>query len=582
MERTMHNGELRISDVGKTVTLIGWVNRRRNLGSLVFIDLRDYTGMVQVTFDEAMTGQIKDVRTEYILQVRGVVCRKEVPNPKLPTGEVEVKVSEVHILNTAQTPPIIVGDEDTLEDTRLRYRYLDLRSQKLQDILRMRSRVTLSARKFLSEEGFCEVETPILSNPTPEGARDYLVPSRLNAGSFYALPQSPQIYKQLLMIGGLEKYFQIARCFRDEDLRSDRQPEFTQIDIEMSFVEEEDIWGVVERLMKRIFREVKGVDIEDRFLRIPYEECMTRFGSDKPDLRFGLECSDVSDLFAHTSLEAFRNVLSNHGAVTALYVEGQARSFSRRKIEELEAQAKEFGAKRLSYLKLESGTLSGNIAKALSEGEKRSLVERFGMKDGDLLLMIAGEKRIAQFSIGAVRRTLGHQLGLIQPGYKFLWVTDFPMFEWSGEESRWVAAHHPFTAPKASDVDKLLRDPEHCYSRAYDLVLNGYELLSGSIRIHDQALQEKVFEAIGMTKEQAQEKFGFFLEAFKYGAPPHGGVGIGLERLVMILAGTENIRDVVAFPKTNSASELMSGCPHAVPDKSLQELHITVTQSENE
>ncbi|MBQ1505958.1 MAG: aspartate--tRNA ligase [Erysipelotrichales bacterium] len=579
MKRTVYNGTLRLSDVGKEVTLIGWVAKRRNLGSLVFIDLRDHTGIVQITFDETMADKIKDVRTEYILQVSGIVAKKGVPNPKLETGEVEVLVKDVKIINRAETTPIIVSDDaDTLEDTKLKYRYLDLRTPRLQKILRMRNKVTWVARQYLNGEGFTEIETPILSNPTPEGARDYLVPSRLNPGSFYALPQSPQIYKQLCMVAGFEKYFQIARCFRDEDLRSDRQPEFTQIDIEMSFIEEEDIWGVVENLMKRIFKEIKNVDLEEHFVRIPYDTCMEKYGSDKPDLRFDMPCTDVSSVFANTGFEAFRNILADKGIINALKVEGKAGEYSRKKIEELEREAKSFGCKRLSYLKLENGMYSGNVAKVVSDAEKDALTKVLDVHDGDIVFLIADEKRVAQTSLGAVRKKAARDLNMIKPGYKFLWVTDFPMFEYSKEENRYVAAHHPFTAPNAEDVDKLMTDPEHCYSRAYDLVLNGYELLSGSIRIHDQDLQEKVFEAIGMTKEEAYEKFGFFIDAFRYGTPPHGGVGIGLERLVMILADTENIRDVVAFPKTNSASELMSGSPHPVPLKSLSDLHIEVSK----
>ena len=579
MERTCYNGELRKSDVGKEVTLIGWVAKRRNLGSLVFIDLRDHTGLVQITFDEKMAEEIKDVRNEYILQVKGTVCAKEVPNPKLATGEIEVKVLTVKIINTAINPPIIIADDaDTLEDTRLKYRYLDLRKAHLQQILRLRNKVTLIARNYLNEQGFCEVETPILGNPTAEGARDYLVPSRLNPGSFYALPQSPQLYKQLLMVGGFEKYFQIARCFRDEDLRSDRQPEFTQIDIEMSFIEEKDIYKVVEDLMIKIFSEIKNIELQPDFLKLKYDDCLERFGSDKPDLRFGMECHKVNAIFKDTSFQIFKTVLENKGYLNALVVKNSADKYSRKKIDELTEIAKGFGAKGLAFLKLENKVYTGSLAKVLSETELNELTKELKIEENDLVLFVADTKHIAQVSLGAIRSKLGHELNLIEPGYKFLWVTDFPMFEYSEEEKRYVAAHHPFTAPNAEDVNKLISDPEHCYSRAYDLVLNGYELLSGSIRIHDRQLQEKVFEAIGMTIEQAHEKFGYFMDAFQYGTPPHGGVGIGLERLIMILAGTDNIRDVVAFPKTNSASELMSSAPGKVDQKQLDDLHIKIAK----
>ncbi len=579
--RSINNGELRASHVGQHVTLVGWVNKRRNLGSLVFIDLRDRSGIVQLTFDETMAEQVKEVRNEYILQVEGeVVARKDV-NPKMATGEIEIKVEKVKIINTAETTPIMIADDPgALEDTRLKYRYLDLRRDQIKNNLMLRHKVTMVARKYLDDLDFLEVETPILCKSTPEGARDYLVPSRIFNGRFYALPQSPQIYKQLLMVGGIEKYFQIARCFRDEDLRADRQPEFTQIDIEMSFIEEEDIWGVVEGLMKKIFKEVKGIDLEEHFIRIPYVECMRRFGSDKPDTRFGMEIQDISDVFANTEFEIFKNVLAQKkGMINCLVVENAADKFSRKDLDKLTEFVKIYGAKALSYLKCANGELTGSIAKVTSEAEKAELIKRFGLKDNDMVLVIADVQKTVQASLGALRVKLGKELGLIDESkFNFLWVTNFPMFEYSEEEQRFVAAHHPFTSPNLEDLDKLMNDKENCYSRAYDLVLNGYELLSGSIRIHDQKVQEQVFEAIGMTMEEAQEKFGFFLDAFKYGTPPHGGVGIGLERLVMILAGTDNIRDVVAFPKTASASDLMSEAPNRVDEKQLRELGIEISK----
>lgn len=581
MKRTHHNGELRIENVNEHVTLCGWVAKRRNFGALVFIDLRDREGLTQLVFDETMADSISEVRNEYVLQVDGIVVERQDKNPKLATGDIEIKVEHVTILNTAKTTPIIVADEtDALEDTRLKYRYLDLRRAPIQSNLILRHQVTMLVRNYLSDQGFIEVETPILCKSTPEGARDYLVPSRITPGSFYALPQSPQLYKQLLMIGGMEKYFQIARCFRDEDLRADRQPEFSQIDIEMSFVDEEDVWSLTEGLMRHIFKEVKHVDL-DAFPRLTYEECMARFGSDKPDLRFGMELSDISSIFSSTSFQVFKNVLDEGGIVNAMVVKQGMDQFSRKDLDKLQEFVKVYNAKALAYLKFDQGTFSGSVHKVLSDEEKQAIQAQLQLEDKDLVFMIADSKKIAQTAMGALRSKLGHSLSLIdEQVYRFLWVTDFPMFEYSEEEHRYVAAHHPFTAPNADDVDKLMRDPAHCMSRAYDLVLNGYELLSGSIRIHDQNMQAKVFEAIGMSMEEAKNKFGFFLDAFQYGTPPHGGVGIGLERLIMILADTENIRDVVAFPKTASASDLMSEAPSPVYDEQLKELHLSTVEFE--
>ena len=556
MERTCGNGTLRASDAGKKVTLIGWVAKRRNLGSLAFIDLRDRTGTVQVTFDETMAEKVRDVRNEYILSVTGTVTLRKDANPKMETGEIEIHCEDVTIVNSAETLPIDLSDNSTSsEDTRLKYRYLDLRRPSLQKNMILRHKICMIARNVLDEKGFIEVETPILAKSTPEGARDYLVPSRIYNGKFWALPQSPQIYKQLLMVGGMEKYFQIARCFRDEDLRADRQPEFTQIDIEMSFGDEDTIFSVVEDLMKAIFKGVKNYDLEDHFVRMPWEECMKRFGTDKPDLRFGNEIQDLSDLFVNSEFAVFADVANNpKGMIGALRFENMQDKYSRKGLDALQQFVKAgFKAHALAYLKMADGVLSGSVVKPLSEEEKAAVIERLSMKDGDLVFIIADQARVTQTALGALRVRVAHEQNLInrENNYKFLWVTDFPMFEYSEEEHRWVAAHHPFTAPNECDVDKLMSDPEHCYSRAYDLVLNGYELLSGSIRIHDQALQEKVFEAIGLSPEKAKERFGFFIDAFRYGTPPHGGVGIGLERLTMVLAGTDNIRDVVAFPTTN-------------------------------
>ena len=585
MERTCGNGTLRISDEGREVTLIGWVAKRRNLGSLVFIDLRDRSGIVQITFDETMAEKVKDVRNEYILQVKGTVVKRSAANPKMATGEIEVLAKEVVIVNSAETAPIeIADDSSTNEDTRLKYRYLDLRRPVLQKNMILRHKVCMVARKVLDEKGFIEIETPILARSTPEGARDYLVPSRIYNGKFWALPQSPQIYKQLLMISGMEKYFQIARCFRDEDLRADRQPEFTQIDIEMSFGDEDTVFATVEDLMKAIFKETINVDLEDRFVRLTWDECMKRYGSDKPDLRYGNEIIDLTDLFRESEFQVFRSVADANGVIGCVKFENAADKYSRKGLDKLQDFVKHgFRAKALAYLKMENGTLTGSVVKPLSDAEKQAVCDRLGLKDNDLVLIIADQPKIALPALGALRVRLAHELELIPENvYKFLWVTDFPMVEYSEEENRWVAAHHPFTAPKEEDVERLFSDPGSVSSRAYDLVLNGYELLSGSIRIHDQELQEKVFEAIGLTMEKARERFGFFLDAFRYGTPPHGGVGIGLERLVMVLAGTDNIRDVVAFPTTNSSLDLMSDAPNVVDKAQLDILGIEISNKDKD
>ena len=575
MYRTHNNGELRLQDVNSEVTLCGWVSKRRNFGALVFIDLRDRYGITQLVFNEDIAAQISDVRNEYVLQVKGTVVERKDKNPKLETGEIEVVVSEVKIVNTAITTPMIIADEtDALEDTRLKYRYLDLRRPVLQKNLILRNRITLLVRNYLAKYGFTEVETPILCRSTLEGARDYLVPSRISKGQFYALPQSPQLYKQLLMVGGMDRYFQIARCFRDEDLRADRQPEFSQIDIEMSFVDEEDIWSMTEGLMKEIFKDLKSIELPE-FKRIPYDTCMEKYGSDKPDLRFDMPLYNVSEVFANTKFKVFENCLNEGGIIQAMNVKNGADKFSRKQLDKLQDYVKVYGAKALANLKLTSEGFAGSVTKVLSDAEKEALRTMLNIEENDIVFFVADKKKVAQTSLGALRVKLGHDLDLInKDAYEFLWVTDFPMFEYDENENRYVAAHHPFTSPNLEDVDKLMSDPAHCYSRAYDLVLNGYELLSGSIRIHDQKLQEKVFEAIGMTLEEAHEKFSWFMDAFQYGTPPHGGVGIGLERLTMILAGTDNIRDVVAFPKTASASDLMAQAPSPVDPAQLKELGI--------
>ena len=573
--KSFNNADFRIENVGQRVDLYGWVQKKRDLGGLVFIDLRDRSGIIQLVVrpESEYYDLATSLKSESVIKVIGEISERENKNYKIPTGEIEVIVSFLELINQSIDIPFEISDNTTaLEETRLKYRYLDLRRESIKNNLILRHKVTMITRNYLSDNGFIEVETPILCVPTPEGARDYLVPSRINNGHFYALPQSPQIFKQLLMIGGMEKYFQIARCFRDEDLRADRQPEFTQIDIEQSFSDEEDIWKTTEGLMKKIFKEIKNVDLED-FPRYTYNECMDRYGSDKPDTRFGMEIKDITEIFSHTFFEIFSKIISNGGIINAIVLPGLASTVSRKEIDKLTEFVKVYKASALSYLKYNNKELTGSIVKIMSEEEKKRIIEELNLQENDMVFIIADKKKIVKPALGALRIKLARENHLIpEDKYNFLWVTEFPMFEYSEEEGRFVAAHHPFTSPKKEDIDKLLTDKENCYSRAYDLVLNGYELLSGSVRIHDSETQAKVFEAIDMTQEEAEEKFGFFLEAFKYGAPPHCGVGIGLERLIMILAGTENIKDVVAFPKTATAQDLMNSAPGVVSDKQLNEL----------
>ena len=576
--KRFNNGDFRIENVGDDVELYGWVQKKRNLGGLIFIDLRDRSGIIQLVSrpEDDFYEEASSLKNESVIHVTGLIKERESKNIKIPTGEIEVVLHSLEVLNQSADIPFEINEDTTaLEDTRLKYRYLDIRRENIKNNLLLRSKVTLLARNYLDSLGFAEIETPILCVPTPEGARDYLVPSRVNNGHFYALPQSPQIYKQLLMIGGMEKYFQIARCFRDEDLRADRQPEFTQIDIEMSFGQEEDIWKVVEGLMAKIFKETIDVTISEEFPRLTYNECMDTYGSDKPDTRFEMKINDITDIFRGTFFEVFSKIIGDGGIINAIVLKDQANAVSRKKIDEYTEFVKIYKAKALSYLKYSAGELTGSIAKVLGDEEKKKLVEQLGLNENDMVFIIADKKPIVKTSLGALRVKLGHEYNLIDTTkYNFLWVTEFPMYEFSEEENRYVAAHHPFTSPRKEDIDKLLDDKENCYSRAYDLVLNGYELLSGSVRIYEADVQSKVFEAIGLTPKEAEEKFGFFLEAFKYGAPPHLGVGIGLERLIMILANTDNIRDVVAFPKTASASCLMSSAPGVVDTKALDELGI--------
>ena len=577
MNRSHTCGQLRKENVNEKVKLAGWVCKRRNLGSIVFIDLRDRYGITQITFDEAHSDLVKDVRNEYVIEVEGVVSLKDNPNPKLETGEIEVLANSCKILSQAKTTPMIIADEtDALEDLRLKYRYLDIRRNPIKDKLILRDKVTSIVRNILHEDDFIEVETPILSKSTPEGARDYLVPSRLYKGKFYALPQSPQQYKQLLMIGGIDRYFQIARCFRDEDLRSDRQPEFTQIDIEMSFADENDIFNEVEKVMRAIFKQIKNIDNLE-FPRISYVDAMDKYGSDKPDLRFANEMISLNDLFSNTSFEVFKNCINNNGLIKGLLLKNVSSKLSRKKFDEYTEFVKIYKAKGLAYLKYDDNTFTGSLNNALNDEEKNLIKDSLNIENGDVLFIVADNAKISQTALGALRKKLGEDLELIDKDkFAFAWITDFPMYEYSETEDRYVAAHHPFTAPKQEDLDKLISDKANCYSRAYDLVLNGYELLSGSVRIHDSEMQAKVFDALGLTKQEIENKFGFFIEAFEYGAPPHCGVGIGLERLVMILSGTDNIKDVVAFPKTATAYDLMADAPNVVDQDQLDFLNLEI------
>ena len=571
------NNSLRLNDVGREVILYGWVQKKRDLGGVCFIDLRDRSGIIQLV---AREGEVYDIasslKSESVLKVNGTVMERESKNPHMETGDVEVELSSIEVLNSSLDLPFeIVDDTTALEDTRLKYRYLDIRRNPIKNNLITRHKIMMATRKYLDEEGFIEVETPVLCKSTPEGARDYLVPSRVNKGKFYALPQSPQIFKQLLMVGGMERYFQIAKCFRDEDLRSDRQPEFTQIDLEMSFVDEDDVMTLTEGLIKKIFKETKGIDIELPLKRMKYDDAMRLYGSDKPDLRFGMELCEVKEIFKDSSFQVFQNALDEGSSIVCIKVDGKSEEFSRKKIDALTEYVKTYKVKGLPYVKYENGEFTSGISKFLSDNEKKALIEELELHDKDILFFGADKKNVVYTALGALRLKLGNELGLIaKDDYKLLWITEFPSFEWSEEEGRYLACHHPFTAPLDSDVDKLLTDKAHCYSKAYDIVINGYEAGGGSIRIHDEGVQEKMFKALELSSQDIEEKFGFFVDALKYGTPPHGGLALGLDRLTMILAGTDNIRDVIAFPKTTSASCLMSDCPSDVSEKQLEDLSI--------
>ncbi len=584
----IHAGTVNEGHIGEEVVLKGWVQKRRDLGGLIFIDLRDVSGIVQVVFNPDISREALEiadtVRSEYVVEIKGkVVARDEATiNPTMKTGKVEVVATKINVINKSKNPPFIIQDEtDVSEDLRLKYRYLDLRRQTLQKTFKLRHQTTQAFRNFLNNEGFFEMETPILTKSTPEGARDYLVPSRVHPGEFYALPQSPQLFKQLLMMSGFEKYYQIARCFRDEDLRADRQPEFTQVDIETSFMTSEEIMEMTERMMAYVMKEVKGIDIELPLPRITYDEAMSRYGSDKPDTRFGMELIDATEIFKASGFKVFKGAIESGGSVRFLNVKGEAANYSRKDIDKLTEYVSVYGAKGLAWLKAESGELKGPIAKFLSDEEKVQLTAQAEVENGDLLLFVADKNKVVFDSLGALRLKLGKELGLIdESAFHFLWVTDWPLLEYDEELGRYFAAHHPFTSPAEEDIDKLLTEPEHVRANAYDLVLNGFELGGGSIRIHKKELQEKMFQVLGFTEEEAEKQFGFLLEALEYGAPPHGGIALGLDRIVMLLAGKGNLRDTILFPKTASASDLMTEAPSPVADEQLQELSIKLEKIE--
>lgn len=579
MNRTHTNGEFRQKHIGNTVTVIGWVAKRRNFGSIVFMDLRDRTGIVQCVFNEELTDKVKDVRSEYILEVTGVVMERKDKNPKLLTGDVEINVTDVTIINTSAATPIIVADDtDALEDTRLRFRYLDLRRPLMQKKLMQRHAITKAMRNFLDDEGFIEVETPMLTKSTPEGSREYLVPSRVHAGEFYALAQSPQIFKQLLMVAGFERYYQVARCFRDEDLRADRQLDFTQVDIEASFLSEVEFQSILEAMMVKVFKEVMHRDLPTPFRRIPFEEAMNRYGVDKPDIRYGLELNDVTSLFEASEFKVFSAVIEQKGTIKALVINEYA-SITRKEIDALTDLAKKYGAKGLVVVKLVNGAIEGPAAKFLSESEKNALIGELKLKENDLVLMVADEWEKACVAAGALRTYFRDALKLVsEDQFEFAWVVDFPLFEYDREEDRLIARHHPFTRPKAEDAHLLDSDPLSVKACAYDLVLNGFEVAGGSLRIYDQKMQSKLFSLIGFSDEQIEKRFGFFVDAFKYGTPPHGGIAFGLDRLAMILTHSESLRDVIAFPKNASARCPLTDAPTPVENKQLEELHLTVVK----
>lgn len=589
IKRTNMCGELRIEDQGKEVALNGWVAKQRSLGSLIFVDLRDKTGITQVVFDETTEKEVFDLantlRSEYAIGVKGTVRERSSKNPDMPTGDIEILANELTVYSVSDTPPIYVKDDDNVDDNlRLKYRYLDLRKPKMQEIFRLRHEMMQVTRKYFSENGFTEVETPNLIKATPEGARDYLVPSRVNEGAFYALPQSPQLFKQLLMVSGFDRYFQIARCFRDEDLRADRQPEFTQIDLEMSFVDTDDILEIQEGFVKTLFKEVKGIDIQTPLRRMTYDEAMERFGSDKPDLRFGFELKKLNDVVKGTEFKVFSDALENGGDVRGICIDDASDKFSRKDIDKLTENAKHYGAKGLVWIRMEEdengNEIKSSVNKFFSQEQLKEIANVFDAKKNDLILIAADKPKVVFDTLGFLRRHIAGQLGLLDDNkYEILWVVDFPMFERDDETGALKAMHHPFTHPKSEDIPLMDTDPTKVKADAYDIVINGYEAGGGSLRIHEADLQQKVFEIMNIGPEECEKKFGFLLDAFKYGPPPHGGIAYGMDRLVMLFSGDLDIRDVVAFPKNQRAQCLLSGAPAPVDQDQLDELHIAVIDS---
>ncbi|MCO6341074.1 aspartate--tRNA ligase [Staphylococcus epidermidis] len=584
-KRTTYCGLVTEEFLNEKVTLKGWVHNRRDLGGLIFVDLRDREGIVQIVFNPDFSEEAlqvaETVRSEYVVEVEGVVTKRdaETINPKIKTGQVEVQVSNIEIINKSETPPFSINEENVNvdENIRLKYRYLDLRRQELAQTFKMRHQTTRSIRQYLDNNGFFDIETPVLTKSTPEGARDYLVPSRVHEGEFYALPQSPQLFKQLLMISGFDKYYQIVKCFRDEDLRADRQPEFTQVDIEMSFVDQEDIIAMGEDMLRKVVKDVKGIDVSGPFPRMTYAEAMDRFGSDKPDTRFGMELINVSQLGKEMNFKVFKDTVDNNGEIKAIVAKEAANKYTRKDMDALTEFVNIYGAKGLAWVKVVDDGLSGPIARFFEDVNVETLKQLTEAKPGDLVMFVADKPNVVAQSLGALRIKLAKELGLIDESkLNFLWVTDWPLLEYDEDAKRYVAAHHPFTSPKREDIEKLDTEPENVQANAYDIVLNGYELGGGSIRIHDGELQQKMFEVLGFTNEQAQEQFGFLLDAFKYGAPPHGGIALGLDRLVMLLTNRTNLRDTIAFPKTASATCLLTDAPGEVSDKQLQELSLRI------
>ena len=586
LRRTHYCGALRAENIGQTVTVCGWVQRQRDLGGLIFIDLRDRTGIVQLAFDDGTSRDIFDkafaVRSEYVLCAVGKVRERSAKTDKIPTGDIEIEVSDLRVLSKAQTPPFeIVDDSRTAEDIRLKYRYLDLRRAPLMNNIITRSRIAKIARDYFYDNGFIEIETPMMIKSTPEGARDYLVPSRIHNGKFYALPQSPQIYKQLLMLSGFDRYIQLARCFRDEDLRADRQPEFTQIDMELSFVDVDDIMEINEGLMVKLFKEIRGIDLPAPFERMTYTDAMNTYGSDKPDVRFGMKITDLSDTVKDIDFVVFRSALENGGSVRAIVAKNAAAALTRKKIDKLTEFVKGIGAKGLAYIRWADDQPNCSFGKFLGEGDLDRIISTLGAEKGDVVFIVADKNSVTLPVLGALRLELGRQLDLIpKDEFKFVWIVDFPFFEKDEESGEWVAMHHPFTMPREECLQYLETDPGKVIAKAYDLTLNGTELSSGSMRITDYELQQKMFRALKLTDEEIEAKFGFLVEAYKYGAPPHGGMGIGLDRIAMLMCGADSLRDVTAFPKVQNASELMSSCPSPVDQESLDVLGIRIKKTE--